>query len=147
MTAKICHAISSQPYMTTLKAKKSAFKAIGLARTKRNTRLHVCIYYICINMFPYTFLAEIHPYNMKRIYACICFCVELLNDKTRKMLYHQEMESRLLAAQALLEGKGRSSGVFVVAQNIAYAKPMFLTVWATMLAVLRYIFTYQIVIG
>lgn len=65
--------------------------------------------------------------------------LELLNEKTRKMLYHQEMESRLLAAQALLAGKERSNTAFTSAQNIAYVKPMFLSVWATMLAVFRHV--------
>lgn len=55
------------------------------------------------------------------------------------MLYHQEMESRLLAAQALLAGKERSHTAFTSAQNIAYVKPMFLSVWATMLAVFRHV--------
>jgi hypothetical protein len=65
---------------------------------------------------------------------------ELGNDKTRTLLYHQEMAARLYAAQAILEDPSRSSLTFVHATNFAYAKPMFLSVWTTMLAVFRHVY-------
>ena len=55
------------------------------------------------------------------------------------MLYHQEMESRLTTAQALLAGKDRANAQFATATNVAYLKPMFSSVWASMLAAFRYL--------
>lgn len=50
------------------------------------------------------------------------------------------MVSRLYAAQALLEDKSRTSLTFTEATSFAYAKPMFLSVWTTMLAVFSVVF-------
>eukprot|EP00123_Amoebidium_parasiticum_P018334 comp24173_c0_seq5/m.44182 comp24173_c0_seq5/g.44182 ORF comp24173_c0_seq5/g.44182 comp24173_c0_seq5/m.44182 type:complete len:1700 (-) comp24173_c0_seq5:573-5672(-) len=59
---------------------------------------------------------------------------QLLSEPMRRQIFHQEMASRLNAAQATLSDKAKASSQFVISSNPLHVRPMFAAVWTYCLA-------------
>ncbi|XP_020613851.1 brefeldin A-inhibited guanine nucleotide-exchange protein 1-like [Orbicella faveolata] len=73
-------------------------------------------------------------------YCCLSYwrtflpCLDLQNEKQRRLLYYQEMEQMAQTAKTLIEGVSQIQTTFTSATHVEHIRPMFKVTWSPFLA-------------